>query len=234
MKGGRQDDLFNVLLEQAMEDQIQSELEQLPSDEELKEKYHLSENFQKNMARLIAKEEKMDRRAAAQKKKKTFYAAAIAVAACVLCSLMVWQIPPVRGAIQDKVFRFYEDLVQIKEPGDSGDNVADPMKDPEYIPEGYIEVKRVGEENKSKCLVYRSETGAVKINYYRTETLGQTELYDKNLDYTLVRLLGIVDANYGFSDTNSVIWWEYNNYIYSISATLPKEEIIKIAESIIK
>ena len=234
MKGGRQDDLFNVLLEQAMEDQIQSELEQLPSDEELKAKYHLSENFQKNMARLIAKEEKMDRRAAAQKKKKTFYAAAIAVAACVLCSLMVWQIPPVRGAIQDKVFRFYEDLVQIKEPDSSGDDVVDPMKDPEYIPEGYYEVLRQERETLKK-LVYEGENGSIRIFYHNyLDDINGMSLYDKNLDYSKVTLLGILDAYWAYNDQKGTLWWEYNNYTYSIYGVLSEEEAIKIAESILK
>ena len=231
MSNDRQDDIFDLLLEQAMEAQTEQELEQIPSDEELKQRYQLSENFRSNMDKLIAKEAKMDRKEAMEKKCRKLYKVAAVLAACLVISLLLWQIPPVRAEIEDKVFKFYEDFVQIG--GKGSEETIDPMKDPDYIPEGYIEIKRV-EEDKSKTLIYKNDLGRLKISYAKNDIADETTLYDKSLNYTKIKLLDFVDAYCVVNDKACILWWDYNNYTYCITAAESEDELAKIAESILK
>ena len=232
MSNDRQDDIFDLLLEQAMEAQTEQELEQIPSDEELKQRYQLSENFRSNMDKLIAKEAKMDRKEAMEKKCRKLYKVAAVLAACLVISLLLWQIPPVRAEIEDKVFKFYEDFVQIG--GKGSEETIDPMKDPDYIPEGYIEVERV-EEKKTKSLVYQSDLGVLRINYIKAEDEEATSLYDKDLTYTKIKLLDIIEAYLFYDEEKSILWWQDNAYTYCIRGQgLRKEQVLKVAESIIK
>lgn len=232
MSNDRQDDIFDLLLEQAMEAQTEQELEQIPSDEELKQRYQLSENFRSNMDKLIAKEAKMDRKEAMEKKCRKLYKVAAVLAACLVISLLLWQIPPVRAEIEDKVFKFYEDFVQIG--GKGSEETIDPMKDPDYIPEGYTEVERV-EEDKFKTLVYQGSNKVLRIRYIQIDNDdNQDELYDKNLQYSKIKLLNIIDAYWAFNNDVSILWWKNDNIMYYIKSSLSEKEMVEIAESILK
>lgn len=231
----RQEELMDLLLEQAMEEELQNEFKDMPSEEELREMYQLSDRFQRNMNRLLAEERKMDQKAAGLRKERCFYRITGIVAACLVCVLFLWQMPEVRGAVEDTVFRLYEDCMHMGSHAAGGDELLEPMKDPDYMPKEYIEVERI-EEEKSKFLAYDGVWGTIKISYRKSANGEDSSWYDTDLNYSKKNLLNVIDAYWAHNDQKNIFWWENDDYLYCIKTTsaVPQEEIIKIAESIMR
>lgn len=193
------------------------------------EKITFSANFEKRMRKLI-------------KRQKRFYynwtdtagkrAAAIIMA--ILASMTVTTVSV--GAVRDKVVELvitahekFSEIVFNNEDMNTG--AAFERLEPAYIPQGYQAVQSEFIENVSNIVIYEDGSGgSIMYDQYCSDA-GALTVDNENTEYreiTVNRLDGIIFEKHGH--TNLIFGNE--NYVFSISATLSEEEVIKIAESI--
>lgn len=114
-------------------------------------------------------------------------------------------------------------------------NLSFEPKTPSYLPDGYeFELAMVsGKEHNRLFLIYKNESDRLHLSEEVSYDAEQPE--SKMYDSEMVR---INDARGKFVSTSvfginmNTLWWSVDGIDYSLSGTLAKEELIRIAESI--
>ena len=121
------------------------------------------------------------------------------------------------------------------------DTVAQPGELPEYeitwIPEGFELVEEYGDEDLAGEVYYNESKEyyiGIEYNYICGATLEEV-LFEGEAQSEKVTVNGM-EADYYYDETSNVLVWidKNDNVSFTINAQLSKEEIIRIAESIIK
>lgn len=168
------------------------------------------------------------------KKKKTsvlrYIAATIAIVFSLTFAVLMLQ-PTVRAAIIDVVVEFFEDYLNIKLAPDTKKEF--PLGDYTitYIPEGYTLTD--SKDTQISNLRTFSKGDNVFSIYYYSHSIEKTSINILSNSYYEITINGMKGyyIEYKDPDMNNLIWGD-DTYSFSIRGTLPKKELIKIAENI--
>lgn len=173
-----------------------------------------------------------------RKGKKYLWKAAVAAAGFLLVISSFRPVQEVYAGMAESVVQVYEQFTRIAENDRAGSSY-EAMADPTYIPEGYVkEEGKCIEGKKFKKLVYVNE----KQEQFEIEYLLQNEspifqADDEIHDFMQIKIDNIYEGMYfeteGENASNMLLWNNGNTW-YCIDGKEVREELTKIAESIMK
>lgn len=202
----------------------------LPSEEEWSDA-PLSPEFEARMQKLLAY------------RRHGYYAlfgtvgrrvASIVVALLVSATILTASVEALRTPMMRFFARVYETFTQIFVVEDTtASSVLPPFVPcaPTYVPEGY-EVSSVQTVERHQRIRYVNESGR-RISFTQSRSSNLSIHIDtEGVDYTEIRIgdyEGIICSNKG---TNMVVFTD-NTYLYTLSSTIDRAELIKMAESLV-
>lgn len=204
-------------------------LDQLPPERELS--HHFSGRFNRKMRALL----RYERRTPRMRKFVSRMKAAAAIFAVVL-SLTVGALMSVeacRTRIIEIMTRVLSDATSLHISVDDGapsDRVLSPIS-PTYVPEGYHVVEE--ETNDMTHIIIYADGEGMEFVYKQDLLSASGYLFDTEDAYIEKVMIESQEVNLILSKGFYQIYWYDNNYLYSLLGKVEKNEILKMAESII-
>lgn len=202
----------------------------LPSEEEWSDA-PLSPEFEARMQKLLAY------------RRHGYYAlfgtvgrrvASIVVALLVSATILTASVEALRTPMMRFFARVYEKFTQIFVVEDTTDSsVLPPFVPcaPTYVPEGY-EVSSVQTLERHQRIIYVNESGR-RISFTQSRSSNISITIDtEGVDYTEIRIGNYEGIIYSNKGTNAVVFTD-NTYVYTLSSTIDRAELIKMAESLV-
>lgn len=203
------------------------ELDSIPSSDELKEKYVLSDIFYRKMDKLTAK--------VTQKRNIGFFIKYVSVAAAIV--ILVWGLanPTVVLDAYEAVIHWFEDHTSFQFRQDVGEVVV-PEYEVAYVPEGY-ELEQEEYDGFTGTKIYRKEEKLLIIDYGPAD--GNINLDSEGKTYHIIKgnkndIIHYFEAK----DDNkmSTMTWlsEDEDVVFNIIGYLSKDELLQVQENIRK
>ena len=222
MKNNFDDEIKNIVAKM-------HEIEQnsIPQNEALRERYELSEGFYKKMKRLVKKVDRSRKVVSAVR-----YAAATAAVIAIVCCVSQ---PGIVTKACEALIRQMSDHMNFRFKADVG-NVVIPEYEAGYVPEGYV-LEKSDYDELGGLLVYWKEKDMLIILYGGAD--GSLNVDNEETMYKIIKLRNGTEIHYLKSESgekdNSMTWLSKDETIvFSISAPLPEEELLKIQKNIRK
>ena len=203
----------------------------LPSEEEWNDA-PLSPEFEARMQKLLAH------------RRHGYYAlfgtvgrrvASIVVALLVSATILTASVEALRTPMMRFFTRVYETFTQIFVVKDTPvSSVLPPFVPcaPTYVPEGY-EVSSVETLERHQRIRYVNESGR-RISFTQSRSSNISITIDtEGVDYTEIRIGDYEGITYSNKGTNAVVFTD-NTYLYTLSSTIDRAELIKMAESLVE
>lgn len=219
------DHFFEALFRQAVTDNFNRELAKIPSEEELSETITFSPRHVKRMKKLFVNDNRKEQIKSSLILLKKIVAIIIITTSILFGLLMT--VPSVRAAVSETLILWFDKFTKfISRPAGSESKIMEPS----YIPEGYVESKRVEVDN-FLSIVYTNNSGDL---LYFTAIGDSISLDNENREYIEMTIENINYHIFDGSDSEkeSDITWEYGGFRYLINAQFSKEQLIKIALSV--
>jgi len=223
-------DIFlDTIIREALIANIRDEMNALPSEEELREKYPPSPEHVRKMKKLFAWERRRDFRKRVMPITKAA-AVFLCVATTILFSALMFS-PEVRAAVHGTIVRFFEGFAQVEFSEPVVEDRTSNSFTLGYILDGYELISReevgygifeIYSDDEGNLLFFTlqpSDSPALDIDHreYRTEThLG--------IDFHIFESLNVE------YDTNIV--WEQDSFIFSLTGIILVNELLEMALSV--
>lgn len=222
MKNNFDDEIKNIVAKMH-----EIEMNSIPQNEELRERYILSDIFYGKMRRLIRKADRKNKVVGAMR-----YAAATAAVIAIVCCVSQ---PGIVTKACEALIRQMSDHMNFRFKADVG-NVEIPEYEAGYVPEGYVLVESDYDEL-AGLLVYRNSNYLFTIEYGRAD--GSLNIDNKDKTYQIIKLKDGTEIHYLKSksgDASSSMTWlsEDKTIVFSLIAPFSEEELLKIQENIRK
>ena len=229
----RNKELFDSLLKAAISDALRDEMDALPSNKELNEKYPTSEELDKRIKKLIS-EQKI------KSKIRHFVKSNRKIAACfiviiVLSSATLLSVEATRNVILNTFVNQFGKYTQIQFQDSSADGQQMDIFRPAYLPEGY---KKISEEiyGNSALLVYSNESDTEIVLKQRKAEEGTSLIDNENTNYTEVDISG--NTAYLFKavkdDNYNVLLWKSHDVVFELTSKVNSDELIRMGNSLEK
>ncbi len=229
----RNKELFDSLLKAAISDALRDEMDALPSNKELNEKYPTSAELDKRIKKLIS-EQKI------KSKIRHFVKSNRKIAACfmviiVLSSATLLSVEATRNVILNTFVNQFGKYTQIQFQDSSADGQQMDIFRPAYLPEGY---KKISEEiyGNSALLVYSNESDTEIVLKQRKAEEGTSLIDNENTNYTEVDISG--NTAYLFKavkdDNYNVLLWKSHDVVFELTSKVNSDELIRIGNSLEK
>jgi len=229
----RNKELFDSLLKAAISDALKDEMDALPSNKELNEKFPTSENLDKRIKKLIF-EHKI------KFKIRYFVKSNRKIAACfmviiVLSSATLLSVEATRNVILNTFVNQFGKYTQIQFHDSSAGGQQMDIFRPAYLPEGY---KKVSEElyGNSALLVYSNESDTEIVFKQRKAEEGTALVDNENTNYTEVDISG--NTAYLFKavkdDNYNVLLWKSHDVVFELTSNVNSDELIRMGKSLEK
>jgi hypothetical protein len=184
----------------------------------------VSEDFKLKMNKLF----KLDKRKTVithivHTTKKIGIVAAVFVA--VFSVVLVTQ-PEVKAAVREVFVRWFDTHTQF-----TGDNNEIIYKDWKLsnIPDGYVEIANEGASD-CRTIIYQNENNLIAFNYASESQ--SISVNNENIEFSQIVENGIIYYIFSAenSDTESSVVWDFENYRFCLSGTVPVEELLKMSK----
>ena len=203
----------------------EAEQNSIPQNEELKERYKLSDIFYEKMERMIRKSERRQKIRSAVK-----YTVATAAMIVFLC--LVTQPHIITRASEEIIIRF-EHYISIRFRSDV--NIKElPIFDVGYVPEGYV--LQNSDYNMNKGMVtYRKGEKTFSFSYYPADSAFGIDNEEKT--HSIMTLKDGTRIYYFKSETDrkssSMMWLSQDkNIVFSLDGYFTEDEFMKIIKSV--
>lgn len=204
-------------------------LDQIPPERELD--HHFSRRFRRKMRALIRYERRTPRMRKAVHCMKVAAAAFAVVLSLTFGALM--SVEASRTRMIEIITRVLSDATSVRISVDNGapsDRVLRPIA-PTYIPKGcYVVEENIGDL--SYLITYTDQTG-MEFAYMQDLLAASEYLFDTEDAYTEDMMIDSQEVHLIFKKGSYQVYWYDNQYLYSLIGKLEKDEIIKMAESVI-
>ncbi|MGC6174966.1 DUF4367 domain-containing protein [Lacrimispora sp. 38-1] len=229
----RNKELFDSLLKAAISDALRDEMDALPSNKELNEKFPTSAKLDQRMKKLIS-EQKI------KSKIRHFVKSNRKIAACfivilVLSSATLLSVEATRNVILNTFVNQFGKYTQIQFQDSSADGQQMDIFRPAYLPEGY---KKISEEiyGNSALLVYSNESDTEIVLKQRKAEEGTSLIDNENTNYTEVVISG--NTAYLFKavkdDNYNVLLWKSHDVVFELTSKVNSDELIRMGNSLEK
>lgn len=232
----QKESLFETLLSYAVKESAIKEINEMMTEEQIKENVRFSANFENKMKKMINKYKYKE-----INKKMYFYTKKVAVFVSVIISIgfgTLMTAEAVQKAVISTVVEWYEDHNGFifentsNKPAEEILNKSK-IKLPAYIPEGF-EMYESEDYDSFKLYVYKNKEGK-NLVFNATVVTDKNETFIDNeyTDYEIIEVNG--NETYLFIGTEddyvSIIWTD-GNVLYDISSDKNLIEIIRMAKSL--
>lgn len=229
----RNKELFDSLLKAAISDALKDEMDALPSNKELNEKFQMSEDLDKRIKKLIF-EHKI------KFKIRYFVKSNRKIAACfmviiILSSATLLSVEATRNVILNTFVNQFGKYTQIQFHDSSAGGQQMDIFRPAYLPEGY---KKVSEDlyGNSALLVYSNESDTEIVFKQRKAEEGTALVDNENTNYTEVDISG--NTAYLFKavkdDNYNVLLWKSHDVVFELTSKVNSDELIRMGKSLKK
>ena len=215
-----------TILNSAFEKYIEELCNDLPNKDEL-EHVTFSNEFLLKMQRLLKAEKKFYYRMFNTVGKKV---ASIILAIFIGLTATVLSVEALRESFINFIIETFK-LGAIVRVTDSYEEFNFIKLSPQYITDGFILESEVEVDSNIYKKVYSSNDSSFIIYTQSIATQNLTGINTENITYEKIYIGTFEAITYSKNDTFTIIFTD-NYYTYKIYSTLPKEELIKIAESI--
>lgn len=195
----------------------------MPSPEEFQANYVLSRRFRARMRRLV-------RRMSRQEAPRHRVRFVVGWAAALLLVLCITHTPDVTEACVD-VIEWFTDYVQFhfQEQGSPGAISEYGMG---YVPEGYVLTDSFHSES-AGCIQYTSGEQILTLIYNRSSAQNNIDIKDKELEKIVADGRIVYYFKSGTDSENSIVWQSEDGAVcFSLTGSLPREELLRIRENI--
>ncbi len=234
----QKESLFEALLSYAVKESAIKEINEMPTEEQIKESVHFSASFDNKMKKLINK----------LRYKRIFknvylYSKKVAIFVSVIVSLgfgTLMTAEAVQQAVIKTVVEWYDDhngYIFENTSNKSREEILSEskIKLPTYIPEGF-ELSQAEDYDSFKLYVYKNKEGKnLVFNAIVVTDKSETFIDNEHTDYEIIEING--KETYLFSgkgknyDYASTIWME-GNIKYEIDSWIGVIEVIRMAKSL--
>lgn len=232
----QKESLFEALLSYAVKESAIEEINEMMTEEQIKENVQFSANFENKMKKLINKYKYKE-----LNKKMYFYTKKVAVFVSIIISIgfgTLMTAEAVQKAVISTVVEWYEDhngFIFENTSNKSDEEILNKskIKLPTYIPKGF-ELYESEDYDSFKLYVYKNKEGK-NLVFNATVVMDKNETFIDNeyTDYEIIEVNG--NETYLFMSTKgdyvSIIWTD-GNVLYDISSDKNLIEIIRMAKSL--
>ena len=233
--------LFDDLITYALEQEVEQRMSEMPSEEELKAKYHPSPELEKRMQKLFKGIEKQEK--AARRNKVMKWAAACLVVMVGVSTVAINSVEAFRVRFYNTVYaakeKYLDIRVEDKEKG-SISSFEDQAYHPSYLPDGFYMVEEEVFLDNSQLLYENDEKVPIYISQFLIHEGATLVVDSEDAIMSTVMINGlkatICQKSYESSSDkiHTTIYWDDDIYFFKIISTLELEEVIKIAEGLKK
>lgn len=229
----RNKELFDSLLKAAVSDALRDEMDALPSNKELNEKFPTSAEMDKRMKKLIFQRK-------IRSNIRHFVKSNRKIAACfmviiVLSSVTLLSVEATRNVILNTFVNQFGKYTQIQFHDSSAGGQQMDIYRPAYLPEGY---KKISEEvyGNAALLVYSNESDSEIVLKQRKAEEGTALIDNENTNYTEVDISG--NTAYLFKavkdDNYNVLLWKSQDVVFELTSDVNSDELIRMGRSMEK
>jgi len=228
----RNERIFDVLILAAAEDALHEELNEIPSCEELDKIYKPSPEMDIKMRRLIASAENT------RKTKNILALAGKTVASFlimfVITAIILFSVEASRVYILNMFMKMNDNHISIEfHPNDDSSEISKYYT--KYIPDGF-DIENIFSDENSRTFVYSNKVNKmIVLSIFFAETSSVFVDHERNISFP-VRINNneayFFESN--FEDEKNVLIWQDDNIAFNLSANLDKEQMIMIAENVLK
>lgn len=225
----RNDVLFEAVFRQAVIENHNQELEEIPTEKELAKSYAYSERHKERMKKLFAREEKRERLARIFIASRKVAAAIFIVGGILFAALMT--VPTVQGAVREAFMEWYGKFTKFV-PHQNEDTVIKEWL-PSYIPDGFV-IQDTFNVIDSTSIRYRKPDGQVIDFIYALVGNSSLSVNNEDVEYSQVDRNGVIYHVFSSNavDTNNSVIWELDGYLFELRGLSPVDELLSIAYSV--
>ncbi len=201
------------------------DMDSLPPDSQIDHEF--SPEFIEKMRVLIQQSKKMDTKTLPVWRRKLVVGIA---AILVLLSIAAMTITPVRAKIHELIQEIYKQYTHISfsGSGNTADDTAFRQTMPTYIPEGF---NLVIEDLEGTVLLFY-EKGIDNISYEQIRIRDVSKIINtEGVELEELEFQGFPAQYYSNQGEQSLMWCD-DEYFYTVSSTLDRDTVFKIAESV--
>jgi len=221
--------LFEAAFRQAVIDNHYRELEDIPCEAELAEKYIFSQAHEDRMKKLFAMDRRKDVfRYISKWLKRT---AAIIAIVTTLLSAVILSTPEGRALVVNKIIEWYDKFTQFYSPNSTEEGFLGSWS-PSYLPKGFAEAGVVVVDFIHIVIFSDVDGNEINFTYFPqgdaisvdNEGKEYYTVIDNDIEYYIFE--GVPEQK------ESSIVWDMGNVRLRLRSDLPVEELLKIAKSV--
>ena len=223
--------ILDEIIKYAAANQAEKAAEGLPPKEELASQHAFSQEFKKKMGHLFVQQKRKER--SAKTLKNALKVAVIVFLILAALTATIFSVDALRLPVLNFFFVTNKESMTIHFKSGAGyDDYADQFRGyylPEYIPDGYW----VSSFDRGNGILYHIEYKNSAGDIIHISSL--TENSAAGIDYEGVQKEQLTIngemALYVYENGGCTLLYQYDELVFRLSAELPKEEVVRIAES---
>lgn len=224
-------ELFDSLLKAAVSDALKNDMDALPDNEELNQKFKSSPELDKRINQLIFKGK-------IKSKIQYFHKRFRKIAACfiiilVLSSITLFSVEATRNIILNALVDQFGDYTQIQFHDSAIENTQKNINRPAYLPKGFNEVSNETCGN-TIVQIYSNESGDEIVFKQWPAEAGTVLIDNENTEYTEVEISG--NKGYLFKsltkENYNVFLWQSEGIVFELTSQISSDELIRIGKSL--
>ena len=229
--------LFDTLLETAVQDNFQQELDEFPPEEVLKKEYAPSPELNLKIKRMIANN---DHKLKILNLRKIAKRAAIIVAIILpLITASLLSVEASRNVIFNAVMEWKSDHADIYFQQDSSNQASqdtdeNSLYQPQYLPDGFIESSTVKISATYEIRYQNKENASIIFDQTTLSGEGTTAVDTEHTTHKEITLNGQKASLFAAKSPNgkNYILWQIGKTNFKLSSSINQSELIKMAENI--
>lgn len=225
--------LFDALLKVATSEALKNEVNALPSEEELSEKYKPSAELDRRIRRIIIRGRAKSKTQRYTRRIRKI--AAVIIIIIVTSSATLLSVEATRNAIFNAYIERFGKYTEIKFIDSTTDSKQSDAFFPEYLPEGF---RKTSEKSYGNTIMieYTDDAGIEILFLKRPADTGTSLINNEDAEYKEVDING--NTAYLFEavskNDNSVLLWQSDGMVFELTSQIDSDELIHIGNSIKK
>ena len=229
--------LFDTILESAVKDDFEQELEKMPSEEDLAKEYSLSSGLQEKINKIIANGRRKIR---LQKIRRISKKAAVIVAVIIPITLAgLFSVEASRTAIFNAILDWQSDHATIHFEDSTSSQApqsmpVDAFYKPVYLPDGFTEGKTTKMGTSVHIVYQNKDQTTLLFDQSPVSEEGSISIDTEHTVYSEITIDGYKASLFTgkTSKDNTVLVWRNKTNSFTLISTINKDELLKIAENI--
>jgi len=229
--------LFDTILESAVKDDFEQELEKMPSEEDLSKEYSLSSGLQEKINKIIANG---NRKMRLQKVRRISKKAAVIIAVIIPVTLVgLFSVEASRTAIFNAILDWQSDhaTIHLEESSSSQAPQSIPVDGfykPVYLPDGFVEGKTTKIGALAHIIYQNKDKTTILFNQSPVSKEGSISVDTEHTVYSEIMINGYKASLFAgkTSKDDTVLVWRNKTNSFTLISTIDKNELLKIAENI--